>query len=300
MFEAATVTTTSDQKATLRQLIRNLPAILAGRHPDVGGIAHGFKTRIGFAILNLIVPNFDDLGRGLSGADGDKWKPLSPQYLAYGRRFGRGEQAQLKKQAGLGREHRYAPGGDKGLLTKDQLKLWRAVYARKLAQYAMKEDTEDAKSHAAAVAWMVVKSKGGKTKLEVFGNRQVQILVDTGRGRASLTPGTITETGGPNAEYQKPAPVVKTVQTEGGKLEVTLNGEGDQVFDTSKPDCVVVGTNVGYMGAHHRGGTHPKNKLSRRRLWPENFPSPWWDNILGTAISGLVRITELCKGGRPL
>lgn len=295
MNENVTVTTTSDQKPALRQLVFNLPAILGGRLPDVQGIALGFRTRIGYGILSLIVPNFDELGRGQPGADGNKWKPLSQAYLAYGhratpeeakrtgktwvggRRFGPGEQSKLKKEAGLGRQHSLAPGAKKGLLTQDQLKLWRRTYADRLAWYIMRESDDSAKAHAAAIAWMVVKRVGGKTKLEVFGNRKVQILVDTGRGRGSLTPGTVTEFG-PSANYSKPS----------GK------GGSEQEFDITNHSQVVVGTNVGYMGAHHRGN----KKLPRRRLWPENFPSDWWNQICGVAITGLVRIGELFHAGR--
>lgn len=247
--------------------------------PDVEGVAAGFRSRIGYAILSLIIPNFEELGRGQSGADGDKWKPLSKAYLAYGRRFGPTEQKDLKKAAGLGKQHKSAPGDKKGLLTPDQLKTWRKIYADRLAWYIMRESDANAKAHAAAVAWIIVKKMGGKTKLDVYGNRKVQILVDTGRGRGSLTPGTLTEFG-PGADYQRPS----------GK------GGLDQEFNTTNQSEVVVGTNVGYMGAHHRGN----RRLPKRRLWPEQFPSEWWSQILGSAISGLVRIGELFNGGRPL
>lgn len=279
MADNVTITTTRDQKPQLRQLVRNLPGILSGRIHDVGGIALGFRSRIGYSILSLIIPNFNDLGRGMSGADGDKWKALSKAYLAYGRRFGPTEQRDLKKAAGLGKTHSMAPGDKKGMLTPEQVKQWRKIYADRLAWYIMREPDDKAKRHAAAVAWIIMKSRGAKTKLEVFGNRQVQILVDTGRGRGSLTPGTITEFG-PNAQYQKP----------------TGLGAVDQEFDVSNPNAVVVGTNVGYMGAHHRGN----KRLPRRRLWPEEFPQEWWNHIIGVAISGLVRIGELFRGGRPI
>lgn len=295
MAENVTVTTSSANKPALRQLVRNLPAILSGRVPDAQSIALGFRTRIGYSILSLIMPNFDALGRGNPGADREKWKALSKEYLAYGRkltpdeakikgkswqgrRFAPGEQAALKKQAGLGNQHRLAPGGKHGLLTPQQLKLWRQTYADRLAWYIMREPDDKAKEHAAAIAWIVVKRAGGKTKLEVFGNRKVQILVDTGRGAGSLTPGTITEFG-PQASYNKPA----------------VKGGADQEFDVTDPTETVVGTNVGYMGAHHRGN----KRLPRRRLWPENFPSDWWNTILGNAISGLVRIAELFGGSNP-
>lgn len=275
-----TVVTTKDKLPELRTLIRNLPGILSGRIPDSGGIAKGFRVRIGYGLLSLIAPNFDALGRGLQADNEEKWPPLSKEYLAYGRRFGPGEQADLKKQHGLGKAHRYAPGDKKGLLTKDQLALWRKTYADRLAWYIMKLPDAKAKEVAARIAWTVVKKAGGKTKLEVYGNRQVQILVDTGRGRASLQPGIVYESG-PEANYEKP------------------NGKGgmEQVFEL-EPASVTVGTNVGYMGAHHRDRMKGMRGPPTRRLWPRELPSKWWEQILGVAIQGLTRIGELYNGGK--
>lgn len=280
MADTYNVTSTKAQLPALRQLIRNLPSILSGRLPDVDGIAHGFKVRIGLKLLALITLNFNELKRGSPGVDGTKWPPLSAAYLAYGRRFGPGEQASLKKQAGVLPHHRFAPGGKKGLLSKELKKLWDRTYADRLAWYIMRESDSNAKAHAAAIAWIVVKAAGGKTKLDVFGKRQVEILVDTGRGAGSLSPGILTEQG-PAAFYGKP--------------NIPKGSPEDQEFNDTLPDGITVGTNVGYMGAHHRG-----RKVPKRRLWPEEIPAAWWQGILGEAISGLVRITDLFRGSRPL
>ena len=272
-------TITTDKKPALVALVRRLPAILSGRTPDVAGIAHGFRTRIGFAFLSLIGPNFDLLGRGGVGADGTKWPPLSKEYLAYGRRFGPGEKTALKEAQGLDRSHRYGPGDKKGLLTKDQLQMWRRIFADRYAWYVMREADDKAKAHAAAVAWIILKQKGAKTKLEVYGNRQVQILVDTGYLRQSLQPGTISEQG-VDAAYSPP----------GG------NGGMRQILETDTPYQIVLGTNVEYARHHH----NPKSPSRKRRLWPERFPEAWWKEILNTAVTGLMRISELYDGSRGL
>jgi hypothetical protein len=271
------VITTKDQHPALKDLVLKLPGILAGNVQDAFGIANGFRVRIGYAILSLIAPNFNELGRGFSGANGEKWPPLSKEYLAYGRRFGPTEMSDLKKQHGLGKQHRFAPGNKKGLLTADQLKMWRSIYADRLAWYEMQLPDKKAKEVAARIAWAAVKKAGGKTKLEVYGNRVVQILVDTGRLRASLQPGLVFDSG-PGAAYQKP----------------TGEGGTDQAFEP-KPSEVVVGTNVKYGAYHHEG-----RKVPQRRLWPAEFPPTWWQQILGVAISGLVRIGDLFNGSKPL
>lgn len=269
------VTVTKDQKASLISLIRSLPAILSGNTADYKGIGEGFRTRIGFAIISLIKPNFEDLGRGQVGVDGDKWRPLSKEYLAYGRRFGVGEMAALKKSHNLGKGHNKAPGDKKGLLTSLQLKEWRRVYTQRLTWLMMRTSDQEAKSGAAAMAWAHVKKMGAKTKLEVFGNRQAQILVDTGRLRASLTPGTLNENG-VEAHYEKPS----------------ASGGQNQVLETQEPYRIVVGTNDEKAKWHHNA----KSKHHRRRLWPSTFPPDWWSQILGVGMSGLVQIGELFKG----
>lgn len=268
------VTTTTDRKPEIVSLVRRLPALLAGKVPDEHGIAAGFKSRIAHAFFSLILPNFDELGRGQVGAGGEKWPPLTQAYLAYGRRFGPGEKTTLKKNAGLDKSHGLAPGGKSGLLDSQQLKLWRRIYADRLAWYMMREADDKAKAHAAAIAWIIVKEKGGKTKLEVFGKRTVQILVDTGRMRQSIQPGALIESGGPGASYQ-PA----------GGL-----GGADQEF-TDEPGRIIVGTNDQKARYHHHGKGRRK-----RRLWPEEFPQEWWQQILGVAVSGLARIGQLFQG----
>jgi hypothetical protein len=266
-----------DQKDELVSLVRRLPSILSGRVPDEQGIAKGFRARLGFTLLSLIAPNFEELSRGQSGADGEKWKPLSREYLAYGRRFNKGEEGKLKKAAGVDPRHaRYAPGDRKGLLTTDQLKLWRKTFVQHLARLQMRMDQEEAKGIAAAIAWNKVKAMGAKTKLEVYGARQAQILVDTGRLRGSLLPGQLHENGS-YAEYVTPSGL----------------GATDQIFEADEPYKIVVGTNVKYAVYHHAA----KDPRKRRRLWPRNIPDDWWGQMMGAAVSGLQRIVELFKYG---
>lgn len=257
-----TVVVTRDQKPALTDLIRRLPAMLAGRVPDEGGVASGFRARIGWQIFSLVFPNFNELGRGLPGADGDKWPPLSPEYLAYSR-----GPASTRHAGGL------APGGKDGFLTPDQLKLWKRTFADRYAFYIMREPDSKAKAHAAAVAWIVVKAAGGKTKLKEFGSRQAgvdyQMLVDRGVLRQSLQPGQVSENG-PAADYQ---------------------AEREQIY-RDETTQMVVGTKVPYAAAHHAA----KSAKRRRRLWPERFPSDWWRQILGQAVGGLSRIASLFGG----
>lgn len=254
---------TEAQKPKIEAFIRSLPGVLSGRLPDPHGVAKGMRARIGWTFFSLVAPNFEELGRGRVGADGDKWPPLSREYLAYQRPItGR------KPPKGPGK----APGDKNGFLTKEELKQWRRIYADRLAFYMMRESDADAKAHAAAVAWTILKDRGAKTKLEEFGKRQAgvdyQTLVDTGTLRRSLMPGELQESVGPTANYQK---------------------QRGQEFD-DQGRRLVVGTKVPYAKYHHNG------KKNARRFWPKELPPDWERQMVDQVAAGLARIGELFGG----
>lgn len=242
-----------------RNLVRRLTRMLVGKEADTGGVARGVFLAVGFAALSSIKEDFIVKSRGGTGADGVKWKPLTKEYLAYGRRFGRGEQASLKKAAGLGKSNRLAPGQNKGLLTAAQLKRWKQIFTRTLARMLLSLPPGEAKARAAQIAWSVLKREGAKTKLEVYGNRVVDINRDTGVLFNSLSPGEMSGEG-PLATYAKPSG----------------DGGSDQIFQTIS-NGVIVGTNVAYAAA--------VNKI--RPIVPEEAPQAWQEEWAGVAAKAL-------------
>lgn len=68
--------------AQLRQVLATLPAILAGRAPDLHGIAKALQLRLGNALLSQIHQDFVVKSRGGTGRDGVKWAPLRPETIA--------------------------------------------------------------------------------------------------------------------------------------------------------------------------------------------------------------------------
>lgn len=249
------------RREEIRRFAAMLPALLAGRLDDQNGIAHGFAMRLAFAFLEKVKLAFIVKSRGGIDEAGISWPKLTKAYLAYGRRFGRGEQAAIKKAAGLGKANRFAPGGDKGLLTAAQLKRWRQVYAQNLAWLSAREGEGEAKGHAAAIAWATLKREGAKTKLDVYGNREVEILRDTGVLFNSLSPGELV-TSGPDAH---------------------LPGKENQII-TINPGELIVGTSVAYAAANHK----------RRPLWPEpgQIPGSWLRQFTETAAKGVAVAIE--------
>ena len=195
------------------RVVRALVASLTGRE-DPAPEAQRVFIVLGIAALTDIHQDFIRKARGQAGADGTRWPKLSRKTLAYSRRFGPGERARLKRDHGLGRGHRHAPGGKNGLLSGAQLRQWRGIYASNLKRLATQVPLDEAKRRAAQIAWAVMKRRGAKTNTGVLAN--------------SLQPGQIT--GG---SYTAPP------------------GE-DQIFRLLR-NGVIVGTNVPYARTHQLG-----------------------------------------------
>jgi hypothetical protein len=178
---------TSRSRSIKQQVIAKAKALLAELcgSGTAAGEAKAVLSSAAFTLEQKIKEQFIVKSRGGTGDDGISWKPLSKAYLAYGRRFAKGEQASLKSAAGLGKGNRFAPGDNNGLLTAAQLKRWRKLYAGALMRMGGSEDAGD-KGKAAAYAWAQLKREGAKTKLDVYGNRKVEMLRDTGNLLASL------------------------------------------------------------------------------------------------------------------
>ena len=252
-------TSTTLRAEQVQGRIRDLVASIVGKSSKYQSHVRGIKARTSYAWFSLVKQAFIVKSRGGTDDAGVAWPKLTAKYLAYyraaengkkgyGRRFGKGEQAALKKAAGLGRGNRYAPGGNKGLLSAAELKEWRRIFARSLAYLRVQMPEEEAKARAAAIAWAKLKAMGAKTKLGVYGSRQVEILRDSGVLFNSLAPG----------QEDRLAPV-----------------NGDQVA-RDLPGVLAVGTRVDYARFHHFGAGR-----RNRRLWPDGdkIPVSWRVNL---------------------
>lgn len=262
----ATIYTKLSRRAEIEAFIRSIPAMFAGKVPDVGGLVRGFKLRIAFAFFSIIKENFIIKSRGGTDEAGIKWPPLSARYLAYTRPMGKnGSGSRQPPHAG-----KLAPGGNDGFMSKAQLQQWRRWYAGTLKYLALQMPLGEAKRIAAASAWKKSKAAGVRTKLEVFGHRDVEILRDRGILFNSLSPGVITFLG-VDASYS-PSPE-QLVQEEA--------------------DGLLCGTNVAYGRDHHFGD--PSRNLPARSFWPLDgeLPEAWMVEIVEVGASGLANLRSL-------
>lgn len=224
-------------------------------------LAKTVHTAVGLAALSDIKDDFVRKARGEVGEDGNQWPPLSPKTLAYSRRFGPGEKAELKRAAGLGRGH-----NRRGLLSAAQDKRWRQIFAHTFKRLVLSLDIATAKARAAGHAWNVLKREGAQTKLDVFGNRAHEILRDTGVLLNSLSPG---ELSAGSTDY---TPVANQI--------FALTGSG-----------VIIGTNVPYASVHQHGSK--KKGIPARPFLPKpKAPQVWvsrWSRVATLTISTAIR-----------
>lgn len=219
-------------RTELKSLLRSLPSICAGKTRDHYGIGRAFRVQFGVTMLEQISKAF--LVKSIGGTDelGDKWKPLAPATIAQ-----RPVTAGEKKRLGI------TGPRERGLLTPDQNKLWKAIFASKLAKLATMLPYGEAKALAAKSAWGILKSKGALTKLAVLGNRQVTMLIVTGKLFKSLYPGYFLF----------------------GQSQNYVPGT-DQVFRVDRPGIIELGSKVKYANHQH----------AMRPLWPDvRKQGPW-------------------------
>lgn len=210
--------------------LRSLPGILSGRLPDSRSYRPTLIGRLGHHLFTKIHEAFTAKSLGGSDEFGDRWKPLKRETIAQ-RPIVPGERKKLGI-LGLGR-------GGRGLLTAQQNRLWKGIFASTFRRLAPRVGEGEAKRRAASLAWGILKARGAKTKLEVLGSRQVPIHVVSHRLEESLKPGQLS--GG-----QYTPPDEQVFQFQGRSLRM--------------------GTEVPYADRLHK----------TRRLWPPiRKMKPW-------------------------
>ncbi len=237
----------------LMQVFKDIVGSVTGASSRYASEARQIFIVVGLAALSDVKADYVRKARGEVGEDGVKWPPLSPKTLAYGRR--------APKAGG------FAPGGNDGMLTQQQLTRWRKLYGGALARLAMSMDIETAKRIAAARAWKILKDEGAQTKLAAYASRPHEILRDTGVLLNSLSPGMLG-TDGVNLTVTPP-------RGDGGDM---------QVFDL-QPDGVIVGTNVPYAATHQNGDR--KRNIPARPFIPRIIPDKWQERWTGSVLPAL-------------
>lgn len=265
----------------LRTLLGHFVAALSGRTGNFAPYVRGIKLRVGMVALRCIQIDFVTKAAGGTGEDGITWPALKKETVA-NRRVGPGDDLQGATKHRYGYGNRKQGPGDldilgrlkRGFLTAEQDKRWKRIFSSRLfmlmGKHGMGE--AEAKARAAQIAWATLKAEGAKTKLEVLGDRKVQIGRDTGRLFNSLSPGIAEPEQHPLLENPPPP----------------LNGDLNYRILREAPGAIIVGTNVIYAGKFH----------AMRPLWPVSLPAPWSEQIAHAAKTGVLEAVGMILEGR--
>lgn len=240
-------------RATVVAAVGHLPQEARGS----GAVAKAMMVRLGLTLLGRIRAAFVTKSRGGTDEAGDRWAPLSPKTIAYGRRHrkkpGSSKESRVfsraKRLPWVPRSSIRAGYHPSYALTDRQRDRWWDLYRQGLAMF------RGNKASAAKRAWSISKREGATTLIAQYGGEKVDILRDTGLLLNSLSPGsTVTE----------------------------------QVFRAG-PGEVIVGTNRKGASKHHSG---IPGRLPQRRLWPDpsRWPSSWWLDIAEQGRDGLIDV----------
>lgn len=204
-------------KANLKRVLRNVPSYCVGRVVDYHGIGRMFRLNMAIAFLEKVSTAFDVKSRGGTDDLGNRWKPLKKETIAQ-RPLHPGD----KKRLGITKGMKF-----RGLLTAEQDKLWRGIFRSNFLKLASRIGKAAAAVQAAKLAWAIVKAHGGKTKLEVLGNRNVLINRITDALFDSLSPGSRGRAG------------------TSDRVSTYTPPEG-QLFQVDRPGEIVLGSKIKY------------------------------------------------------
>ena len=215
-------------RSKVESVLSQLAPALTGQKSGVGSgqAIDDLFLRLGEEAQTIFHEAFLRKSKGDVDAAGIFWPPLKRETVAYSR-----------DHTGLTRKR--VGERPRGMLTDKQDARWRQLFAWTYRALVAKGDNDDdAKGHAAAYAWRVLKAEGAKTILGTYGDQSVDILVKTGALEESMRPG-----GG--SSYQ----IVRRL-----------------------PNGVIVGTSHPAAAAHQHGTKH----MPARKLYPEGeLPDQW-------------------------
>jgi hypothetical protein len=151
--------------------------ILTGKAPKYISVHRAYKSRKIHEIMKRVNRSFWIRANGGTDDLGNSWKPLAPATHAY-------------KPLSPIEKNTYAIDGKvtRGLLTPEQDRVWRGIYARTLKRLQQR-GVANPEKEAASKAWAILKAKGARTLISL--GRITKINIRTGRLVAATRPGAV-------------------------------------------------------------------------------------------------------------
>jgi len=242
------------------KLYRDLPAILNGKKPSRFGLHRLFWGAIAYSMFQSIYDAYLVKAYGLPDELGNEWDDLTKKYKAYHRPLDQGALTRIPDNLRRRLKTNKATG-TLGLLTPSQYKAWRKIFGTIYHSAKSRMPDGEAKALAGQIAWTRTKAAGGKTKLEVLGNRDLLILRVSDTLSGSLAPGEFD----PETGYKKSSKY--------------------QIF-TIRRGSLEIGTRVHYASMVSR-----RNNQDFRPIWPEEM-GPWIDKAIDFAMDAVLEKIE--------
>lgn len=241
---------TSHRPLAVAELVASIGDVLNGTQTaDPHGIKDAFWGAFAHSLASDIHRAFKTKSEHGTDDLGNSWPDLDPKTKAYSRPDARKGLAVHKgKPTPYGNTHRPT-------LTKEQDKVWRAIYVKCLTFNRMMMSGREAEESAAQQAWNYVKKHLGATTILDFASRQTVLLLQkSGRLEKSLSPGTFS-----GKRYEPPP---------------------EQVFRIDQTS-LTWGTSVEYA-----------NRVSKKRpIWPDEL-DPWLSRALEAGIEAVIAVVK--------
>lgn len=186
-------------RQTVRRYLASIPSQLASKsRSDLNAC---LLNHLAFQLFTRIEKAFRDKSSGGNDELGQYWKPLDPKTIA-ARPITEREEKRFKLQ-----------NREKGLLTPEETRIWKGIFASLFAKYRKSMNDQRAKYLAGKAAWAILKSRGAKTRIGLLSRRKVPILVISERLLESVSAGTLS-----GNRYYKPKEQI--FNSDDGELEL--------------------------------------------------------------------------------
>ena len=271
---AAQTITYRGSRDDLRQLIRDIPAMIAGSKPDSFGLRQGVAARMAFTFFALVGRAFDIKSKGGTGDDGIQWAPNSRGYLAYqkGRTRSKARSGERNKGSYRVNRERHLTAAQKRVWTKANNAAIDDII-RELADAGMTATQRTIKAKAAVRAWAATREEGATSLIKFYPSRPDTILVDEGDMRRSIQPGTLQQTGAVDNQYQPPD---ETQLFSVDTIDIVVGSRDPKAAFHQNAKKIVHGQQS------EEGGTM-KGPV-RRQMWPDKLPDTWVREIVGQVV----------------
>lgn len=258
-------------RAQLKQVLRYLPGVLAGKVSIATEESRGFALKLGMDVMKLCRQNFINKSNRGGGADGIPWAPLAPMTV-------------VKRIAKSGRRISRLPAK----IQRHTEDIAAAVREIKRIQ-KLHRGVSTVGLDRRIEYWRDQIEKASESLYSAI--EHIKILRDTGRLFASFSPGLEGEKR-PDGELEvRPGQCICGTNLTYPEYRDHHHGEPTE-FQGDRREWPTVDEILEYWDKKDDGWQPAR--VPERRFWPkvENWPESWWKSIDRAAMVGAVEVLQ--------